>query len=568
MAQQKGKRKRLGDLLIENDLISPEQLELALDKQKGTGKRLGQILVELGFLSEDDMISFLGKQWNIPYVKLSNYLIDTEILKLIPEEVARKYTCIPLYKQAGSLVTAMADPLDIFAIDDIQKKIDMNIEAVVGTRNDIISAIDQYYGSGSEMKELISEIDSSYSTSLEAKKTTGKIVVLEEDNEEAPVIKLVNMILMQAIKDGASDIHIEPDDDMLRIRLRIDGILYEIPAPPRHLQGPILSRLKVMAKLDIAERRVPQDGRFQVDMNDKIIDFRVSTFPTIYGENIVMRILDSSNLVVNMNELGFTPKDQNRFIDVLGSAYGIILVTGPTGSGKTTTLYTSLKFLNSIDKNIITVEDPVEYRLPLIRQTQVNPEANFTFAVGLRAILRQDPDIIMVGEVRDRETAEIAIESALTGHLVLSSLHTNDCVGAITRLLNMNIESFLIGSSVVGVVAQRLVRRICSNCKAPYEANDTVKEKIGFPLDKKLILYKGQGCSKCKMSGYKGRAAIFELMTISEELKELIIEQAPISKISKAAKRDGMKTLVEDGLIKAVKGITTLDEVFRVAHSI
>jgi len=546
------------DLLIKKGIVTPEQLNKAKGEAEKTGIPVERALEKLGFISEVDIAQVLADSMGVPFMDLTDYLIDGEVVKLIPEMVARKYKAMPLFKVGDSLTVAMENPQDIEAIDEIRAKSKMDsIEPVLSTEDMIQKAIDQYYGAFGDTDELIKGLTKD---KLEAKKSKG----LAEVAEEAPVIKLVNMFIMQAVKDRASDIHVEPEENKVRIRYRIDGILHEIKDLPKHLQSALASRIKVMAQMDIAETRNPQDGRIQLKMENKNIDMRVSSFPTVHGENIVLRILDKSSVILGLAELGFSEKELKDFEKVIRHPHGIILVTGPTGSGKTTTLYAALSTINTMDKNIITIEDPVEYEIPLIRQTQINPKAGLTFASGLRSILRQDPDIVMVGEIRDRETADIAIRASLTGHLVFSTLHTNDASSALTRLLDMGVEPFLVSSSVIAILAQRLVRVICQKCKEKYTPSEEIIKSLN--LTKKAEFYRGKGCMRCKETGFVGRLGIFELLLINDEVKNMIVAKKSANEIKKAAISSGMRVLIDDGLEKVQKGITTIEEVLKVTE--
>jgi len=557
-------RKRLGDILIEAGKINDQQLKQGLELQKEKGIPLGKAIVQLGFITQQEIIVALGDQLGIPYVSLTSYQIDTSTLALIQEPYARENRLIPLFKIANALTVAMVDPLDVFTIDDLSNKTDMEIETAICSEEELNQVLDQYYGSTSSVDEVVQIIQDQDSVAMEDELDE---ISIKDGVDEAPVIKLVNLFFTQAIKEKVSDIHIEPEEDLLRIRFRIDGILNEAYVQPKNLQNAIISRIKIMAEMNIAERRIPQDGRFQVKIEGREVDVRVSTFPTVNGENVVMRILDKTNVIVNLEDLGLIPRVLKEFRKLLVMPYGILLVTGPTGSGKTTTLYSALHSINAVDRNIITVEDPVEYRLKMIRQSQVNPKAGLTFAAGLRAILRQDPDIIMVGEIRDSETANIAVQSALTGHLVLSTLHTNDAPGAITRLVDMNVEPFLVSSSCAGVIAQRLVRKICPKCKESYKPSKNVIKELNISSDgKDYTFYKGAGCRHCKGSGYKGRIGIFELMMVDEEIRDMIVGKATTTQVRRAALKAGMKSLRHDGIIKVLNGITTIEEVIRVTQ--
>ncbi|MFH1238829.1 MAG: type IV-A pilus assembly ATPase PilB [bacterium] len=566
----KPEKKRLGEMLVDAGLVTEAQIKEALKVQKETGNRLGKILVQKGIISEDNMISLLAEQLGIPRVNLSDYLIDPQIIALVPEDLARRYVLIPLFKVGDVLTVAMSDPSNVFVLDEVGYKVGCAVEPILATESEIKKVIDQYYGmGGSSIDDIAKELDEKLGGMELTDDTKVETSKLESIAGETSVIKLVNMIIMEAIRDGASDIHIEPEQDVLRTRFRVDGVLHEASITPKHLQSAIVSRIKIMSELDIAERRLPQDGRFQVKVANRNIDMRVSTFPTVHGENVVMRILDTASVLFGMEQLGLSPNIFEAYQRLIRKPYGIILVTGPTGSGKTTTLYASLNTINSIDKNIITVEDPVEYRLKLIRQCQINPKAGLTFATGLRSILRQDPDIIMVGEIRDLETAEIAIQSALTGHLVFSTLHTNDAPSSVTRLIDMGVEPFLISSSVTGVIAQRLVRKICDECKKTYKPSEKLLKELGITeVKKELVFYKGEGCKKCLNNGYRGRIGIMELMTFNEKIREFIVEKASADVLKKAAQEAGMQTMREDGMYKALNGVTTIEEVLRVTQEI
>lgn len=484
----------------------------------------------------------------IPHVDLDSYLIDDKVITLVPESLARRYRVIPLFKIGDVLTVAMADPRNIFALDEVRLKTGCEVDPVISADIQIRRAIDRYYGVSGSIKEIIKEF-------------------AEEGPEalDAPTIRLVDLIMAQAIRDGASDIHVEPDENSVRTRYRIDGILHEVSSLPKNLQSAIISRVKVMGNMDIAESRAPQDGRSHLKMEGKEIELRISIFPTIYGENVVIRILDQSTALMGLKDLGFSPEMLRVYETLINRPHGIVLVTGPTGCGKTTTLYASLNSINSPEKNIITVEDPVEYRLNLIRQTQINPKAGVTFASAIRSILRQDPDIIMIGEIRDLETEEIAIRAALTGHLVFSTLHTNDAPGALARLMDMGAEPYLISSSVAGVLAQRLVRVICPKCKESYHPEEKVVKGLGIARTEDLVLYRGKGCKNCRQTGYKGRIALLELLVVNDPIRDLILQRASSRIIRRVAgETQGMKTLREDAVDKVLKGITTVDEITRV----
>ena len=484
------------------------------------------------------------------YVDLDSYLIDEKLIELVPESLARRYQLVPLFKIGSTLTVAMADPHNIFALDEVRLKTGCEVEAVVSTDIQIKTSINRYYKVGNSIKDVIKGFTE------EGSKPLGV--------EEAPAIKLLNLIMTQAIRDGASDIHLEPDENSLRTRYRIDGVLHEVSSVPKDFQSAIISRVKVMGSMNISESRAPQDGRSNIKMEGKDIELRISTFPTIYGENLVLRILDQSSASMGLEDLGFSREVLREYEALIKRPHGIILITGPTGSGKTTTLYASLNTINSTEKNIITIEDPVEYRLNLIRQTQINPKAGITFATAIKSILRQDPDIIMVGEIRDLETAETAIRAASTGHLVFSTLHTNDAPGALTRLMDMGVQPYLTSSSVEGVLAQRLVRTICPKCKESYPPEEQEVKDLAITRTEDLVFYRGKGCKNCRQTGYKGRIALFEFLVVNDPVRDLILQRASSKMIRGAARETrGMKTLLEDGIDKVLKGITTIDEVTR-----
>ena len=575
MAEEK---KIFGEFLVGLGVITADQLKKALKEQKRAAERLEQTIVRLRYAEEERILQSLANYFDLPFVDLDTYLIDVKLLKIIPEEMARDHTLIPLFKIGNSLTLAMTNPLDIHALDEVRSKTRTDVEIAISTEEKIKKAIDQHYGSSPEMlqttlKEYVKGDAGGPSFESPEDRKTYNLAGKEQGSgplEDAPAARVFDILINQAIRDRASDIHLEPDEKALLIRFRIDGILYEFLTLPKQIHPTIISRIKVLAEMDVAETRLPQDGNFNVKLENRGFEIRVSTFPTIYGENAVLRILDQTNPLIKLEDLGFAEKMLLRYKQLIRRANGIILVTGPTGSGKTTTLYASLNMINSMEKNIITIEDPVEYRLPLIRQTQVNLKAGITFGTGLRSLLRQDPDVMMVGEVGDLETSEIAIQAALTGHLVLSTLHTNDAPEAITRLLDIGVEPYLISSSIIGVLAQRLIRMICPECKIPYQVDPTILAELGDDFSKSkdsVTLYKGKGCKNCKQSGYWGRTGIFELFFMNEKIKQLISKKASTQIIREAARATtGMLSLREDGLNKALRGMTTLDEVDRVAY--
>jgi len=544
------------DLLQKENLITPEMLTQAKDETQKTGLSMTKALEKLGFVSDKDIIRIQATALGIPYIDLSDYVIDVNLIKLIPKEIAKKFKAVPLFKIGDSLTVGMVSPQDIVALDQIRRASQASVvEPVLVSEKGVQFILDAYYsGATGDFDEIIKSINK------EKMAEEG----LVEAAEEAPIIKLVNLIIMKAVKSKASDIHIEPDENDLRIRCRIDGLLSELKVLPKNLQNAVISRVKILAKIDIAETRKPQDGRIRLKTENKDLDIRVSTFPTVHGENVVMRLLDKSSVLLGIKELGLSEQDLERFTKLINRPNGIILVTGPTGSGKTTTLYTALTAISSMEKNIVTIEDPVEYELPLIRQTQVNPKAGITFANGLRSILRQDPDIIMVGEIRDKETADIAIQAALTGHLVFATLHTNDSSSALTRLIDMGVEPFLISSSIVGVVAQRLVRTICDKCKEKYAPTEEVLKELNVTEPKEF--HRGQGCDKCNKTGLAGRQAIFELLVMNADIKKMVDTKKSSDEIKAKSIEFGMKTLRQDGLAKVLQGLTIPEEVLRVTE--
>lgn len=559
-------KKSLGQILEEKGLLTKEQMSKAENEAKKLGEPIRKVLLKLNLIKEADLVSFFEQQFHIPYVDLASYIIDQKIISLVPEEFANKHRLIPLFKTGNILTVAMTDPLDVNVIDELRETTKFEVEPVLTTEGDLKKAFSQYYSGGTSIDEVLKIIDTE--TTIEGIEKEEEEVSPEKMRlaaEQAPVIKLVNLLILKAVKDSASDIHINPEEKNVRIRYRIDGILHESSTLPKSLQAAVISRIKIMSEMNIAVKRSPQDGRFRIKIEGNQIDMRVSSFPSLHGENIVMRILDPSSILIGLKDLGFYPDNFEMINDLIKKPHGIILVTGPTGSGKTTTLYSALSSINSVDKNIITLEDPIEYQLEIIRQAQVNPKAGLTFASGLRSILRQDPDIVMVGEIRDKETAEISVQAALTGHLVFSTLHTNDAPGALTRLIDMGVEPFLVSSSVLAILAQRLVRKICGSCKEPFVPTPKILENLGLHSDKNIIFYKGKGCKVCKNTGYKGRIGIYELLVMNESIRELVLAKGSSDAIRKVAQKAGMKTLMEDGIRKAIDGTTTLEEVIRVS---
>jgi len=565
---------RLGDHFIQRGIITPEQLQQALDKQKQLGGKqaLGEILVSMGLITERDRVRALGEQWGVEYIDLSDTSIPAEVANIISQDIARRYKMIPVAVTATQIKMAMKNPLDIFATDEIRLMTGKEIIPLIATEDDILATINESFKVTAESLDNVLRTFRDNDVELDKKKPTE--LGAENDQqaaETAPIIQLANAVISRAIQEKASDIHIEPSRDGVRVRYRMDGILVDGLQIPKNAQSALTSRIKIMADMDIAEKRAPQDGRISMIIQGKQFDFRVSSLPAVYGEKIVMRVLDKSNISVGLHRLGLLPHTFEMFESMLMRSYGIILVTGPTGSGKSTTLYSSLAKVNSGEKNIITIEDPVEYEIPGITQVGVNNKANMTFAAGLKAMLRQDPDIIMVGEMRDQETANIAIEAALTGHLVFSTLHTNDAPGAVARLMDMGVEPFLIASATVGVMAQRLLRRVCDKCKTTYEPPKEAIKRLGMTLEEmnqsRITFYRGRGCDTCKGSGYKGRVGCYELMPVTDKVRELILAHASAYAIREAAIEGGMRSLKEDAMEKILLGMTTLEESLRVIYS-
>ncbi|WP_437595270.1 type IV-A pilus assembly ATPase PilB [Sorangium sp. So ce590] len=557
---------RLGELLVREKLISLQQLRQAQEEQRKTGQNLGYALAKLGYISDGEITSFLSTQYRVPAVALDEYEIDAEVSRLVSRDVCEKHKIIPISRSGTALVVAMADPTNLHAIDDIKFLTGFNVEPVVASETGITEAIERSYNVGPSYDEVLSEFGEE-EVGFQVEADDLNVLELEKAAEGAPVVRLVNAILLNAIKKGASDIHVEPYEKKLRVRYRIDGVLMEEMQPPIKLKNAIASRLKIMSSLDIAERRLPQDGRIKLKMGrGREMDFRVSVLPTIWGEKIVLRLLDKSNLQLDMAKLGFDPKPLGDFKWAIGQPWGMVLVTGPTGSGKTTTLYSALSDLNQIGSNISTAEDPVEYNLHGINQVQMHDEIGLNFAMSLRSFLRQDPDIIMVGEIRDFETAEIAVKAALTGHLVLSTLHTNDAPSTISRLLNMGVEPFLITASVNLVLAQRLARKICADCRVPLRLDSAVLLDFGFTEQQvaRADLVRGGGCKTCNGSGYKGRVALYEVMRFTDSLKEMVLQGASTAELKAAAIKGGMLTLRMSGIEKVLAGVTTTEEVGRV----
>ncbi|HLL75600.1 MAG TPA: type IV-A pilus assembly ATPase PilB [Pyrinomonadaceae bacterium] len=591
---------KLGEILVRENLLTPQQLREALDYQREHGGRLGYNLVKLGLVSDEMVTAVLSRQYGVPSVNLDLFDVDTPVIRLIPREVAEKYSVLPLSRVGATLTLAMVDPTNVFAMDDIKFMTGLNIEPVVVSEAGVQEAIEQYYGQSKEI-ELAAAADVAGAGAAGAngngngfsagetvslnhlafdEEAAGDLEVVEENDEidvtsltrmseDAPVVRLVNVLLVDALQRGASDIHIEPYEKDLRIRFRIDGVLYDVMHPPMRLRDALISRIKIMSKLDISEKRLPQDGRIKIklkaDGRSRELDFRVSTLPTLFGEKVVMRLLDKEKLMLDMTKLGFEPESLVKFQRNIAKPYGMVLVTGPTGSGKTNTLYSALQSLNTPETNIMTAEDPVEFNLVGVNQVQMKEQIGLNFAAALRSFLRQDPNIVLVGEIRDFETAEIAIKAALTGHLVLSTLHTNDAPSTISRLMNMGIEPFLVATSVNLIQAQRLIRRVCSECKDVQPTPPEALVEIGFtPQEAKEVkIYKGRGCQKCNGTGYKGRVGLYEVMEITDDIRELILIGASALELRKRAVETGMITLRQSGLIKIKNGITTVEEVVR-----
>ena len=562
---------RLGEILVKNNLINRDQLRKAIEEQKLSGSqlRLGTILINQKLLTEEQLTSFLSKQYGVPSVNLTDYEIDPTVIKIIPSEVVQKYQLLPVNRAGATLIIAVSDPSNLFAIEDIKFMTGYNIEMVVASERDIKASIDKYYDQSASLLDVMSDLD------VEDFEIVGDeeqidVGSLERATEDAPVVKMVNAILQDAIRKKASDIHIEPYEKLFRVRFRIDGVLYEIMKPPLKLKNAITSRIKIMAELDIAERRLPQDGRIKIKLGGgKDMDFRVSCLPTLFGEKIVMRLLDKGNLQTDLTKLGYEPEALAHFMHEIHKPFGMVLVTGPTGSGKTVSLYSAISELNKVSENICTAEDPVEFNFAGINQVQMHEDIGLNFSTALRSFLRQDPDIIMIGEIRDFETAEIAIKAALTGHMVLSTLHTNDAPATINRLLNMGIEPFLVASAVNLITAQRLARRVCGECKQPEDIPVQALIDAGVSPDEasSYVCMRGKGCPACNNTGYKGRVGFYQVMPMREEIKELILNGANTAEIKRESMRIGIKTMRQSGLTKLKEGVTSFEEVLRVTVS-
>ncbi len=555
---------KIGEMLLKGNLITQEQLRTALETQKKTKERIGSVLVKEGTIKEQELLSFLGRQFNIPVVDLGKYEINPEVVRLLPEDMVQKNMALPINRVGAKLIVAVADPSNMAILDAIGFKTGYAVELVLASEKEITSAINKFFDQSLEFKDIISELDDELEVVRDEEVDVSE---LERGLDDAPVVKLVNFILTDAIKRRSSDIHVEPYEREFRVRYRVDGVLYEVMRPPLKMRNAISSRLKILASLDIAERRLPQDGRIKLKIGKgREMDFRVSTLPTIYGEKTVLRLLDKSSLELDMTKLGFERDQLNDFLEAIHRPYGMVLVTGPTGSGKTTTLYSALSDLNKTSDNISTCEDPVEFNFAGINQVQIKEEIGLTFAASLRSFLRQDPDIIMVGEIRDYETAEIAVKAALTGHLVLSTLHTNDAPSTVTRLLNMGIEPFLVSSSLNLILAQRLARRVCANCSEEIKIPPKALSDAGMSPDRlaRVRLRRGKGCEECNKTGFRGRVALYEVMPVREEIKDLVLRGGSALEIKREAIRLGMKTLRQAGLTKVEEGVTTLEEILRV----
>lgn len=563
-------RKALGELLLAAGEITTEQLEVALSQQKRSNQNLGKVLQELGFVTEAAICRALAAQAGVPFVNLEGYPIDAEAVKLVPEQVARRHKLVPLELRGDVLVVAQPNPFDVLALDRIRHLTRRRVEAVCATESSILATLDQCYGGGGNLESYVEDS----MRHIEAEKVRGQMVLPSREGDHElhlasvpPIVKLIDRLMLEAVKKGATDIHIEPEEKVVTLRYRVDGMLIPAARLPRGLLLAVVSRLKVMANLDISEQRLPQEGRATYTLGNKRIDLRVSTFPTVLGEKVAIRLLEKEQLIRSLEELGFSKRNLELYKDLLRKSNGIILITGPTGVGKTTTLYSTLAYLNSLERNIMTIEDPVEYEIQHIRQTQVNIKAGLTFARGIRSILRQDPDVLLIGEIRDPETAKLAVRAALSGVLVFSTLHTQDSVGAIPRLMDMGVEPFLLASTLIGVVAQRLVRIICPHCKEPVIPDPDLARKAGIQdAEQSIKLYRGRGCPRCDFAGFRGRTAIHEIFVPNADIYQLIRERADSKRLREAARASAMRTLLDDGLAKALAGITSLEEVLRVTY--
>jgi type IV pilus assembly protein PilB len=559
------RQKRLGEILVESGAITAAQCAEALVEQRQSGRQLGEILVDKGFADESALLKALAQQSGLPHVWLRRGLVDPKAVGTVPQEKARLYGVMPMFKVLDTLTLAVADPNQLPAFDDLQKTTGCRIQLVLSRRSDIQAAIDEYYAKDVRLDDFITSLDDN-AIQLVENRTEERYENIAELAGESPIVNLVNLIILKAVKEGASDIHIEPNRGKLRIRYRLDGVLYEVMTPKLELHPAIVSRLKIMANLDIAEHRLPQDGRIQVYLEGRLVDLRFSSMPSIFGEKVVLRILDRAGAILDIDRLGLGTATLAAMRDVLRKPYGLLLVTGPTGSGKTTTLYAALAMLNTLEKSIVTIEDPVEYQLDIVNQNQVNPPIGLTFATILKHALRQDPDILMIGEIRERDTADIAIQAALTGHLVLSTLHTNDAPSAISRLLDMGVEPFRISSSLLAVVAQRLLRTLCPDCKAPYYPSLDELRALGFEAHDGVRLYRAVGCDRCYDSGYRGRVGIYEMLSVDRELQALVLERPSIDALRRHRAADRLPTLYEEGREKVLAGLTSMEELARVVY--
>jgi len=564
---QQTENRSLQSIIIEHGLATPEQLNEALEEARARREPLRETLTRIGLISDRDVAVCYAEYLSLSYIDLETYAVDPQVVASVNETLARTYEFIPLFKIGNTLTIAMADPANVVATDAIRREAGLEIDCMISTRAGIRAALDQSYGQSGSMRELIEDLNpddvvSAVSVDIDPSASESLATV-----DQAPIIRLVNTIVLQAVQEGASDIHVSPEDARLRIRFRTDGMLHDVPAPPKSYHQGIVARVKVLSDMDISESRRPQDGRFRLKIEGRLVDIRVSTIPTVRGENLVMRVLDSRSVLRDLTELGLAERDAESFRRLIRRPHGIILVTGPTGSGKTVSLYAALRAINSKEKHVVTIEDPVEFWLDSVRQIQVNPRAGLTFATGLRAILRHDPDVIMVGEIRDLETAQTAVHASLTGHLVFATLHTNDAPGAVTRLVDMGIEPFLVSASLAGVLAQRLLRAVCHRCKEPYAPPTGLLKEAGL-LERKdeITFYRGRGCPACNQTGYRGRTGIFELMTVTEEIREAVLNKASAKKLYELAREQNLRTLREDGMEKVLKGISTLEEVVRVTQ--
>lgn len=567
-------RKRIGEILIEKGLVTEDQIKKALDLQKSADELLGVLLVRMGYCAQKDVDRAFAEQNHFPFVDFNSVELDIDTAKLIPQEISQRHKLVAVQREENKVLVAMVNPRNVFALDEIRERLrGLEVVAAVATEAEIDEALEKVHKKTMSVSEAIEELGSNVQTLDEAVSLaeqaddTFTVGELHELGEEAPVIRMVNAIIIQSIRDRASDVHIEPQMHDLRVRYRIDGVLHTVMTPPFRLHPAIVSRIKIMASMDIAEKRLPQDGRIMMSLEGREFDMRVATIPTLFGEKVEMRILDKTATMFKIHDLGFSQDLQSKFEDLIGKPYGMVLATGPTGCGKTTSLYSALSYLNTIDRNLMTIEDPIEYQMQGIAQAQVHVKAGLTFANALRSILRQDPDIVMVGEIRDKETAEIAIHSALTGHLVLSTMHTNDSSLTIVRFFHMAVEPFLVASSLIGVVSQRLARRICPRCKTTVEVSGELLRRYGLHLELDTVtLYRGEGCDHCRYTGYRGRVGIYELMRIDDEVRELVVKRASAIEIRDASRRKGMKTLMEDALEKVLEGVTSLEEAVRVVY--